>query len=109
MRPRRRSGIDEGDGGVSGITRTADGFVVDAVLLGCAFGLDPAEVPVLMRSGVIKGHHEKGVGADAGRHCLAFSHSGRTFRITLDAAGRIVSQSMSRPILRGRLPARSAE
>jgi len=91
---------------VSGITRTADGYVVDAVLLGRAFGLDPAEVPALMRYGSIRGHHERGVGADAGRHCLAFSYSGRTFRITLDEAGRIVSQSMSRPILRGRLPAR---
>ena len=80
-------------------SRTAEGYVVDAGLLGRAFGIDPALVPELMRSGAITGHHERGVGPDEGRHCLAFVHADRTLRITLDEAGRIISQSMYRPII----------
>lgn len=81
------------------VSRTAEGYIIDAGLLGRAFGIDPAAVPELMRSGAIMGHHERGVGPDEGRHCLAFSHAGRTLRITLDEAGRIISQSMYRPII----------
>jgi hypothetical protein len=78
---------------------SADGYEVDAALLGNAFALDPSIVPEMIRTGEMTGHHEKGVGDDTGRHCLSFSHAGRTLRIILDSNGAILSQTIFRTLL----------
>ncbi|MFC3567925.1 DUF6522 family protein [Paracoccus simplex] len=75
------------------ISRQDGRFVVDADLLGPAFGLDPALVPGLMQQGRITSRHETGEGADAGTFRLSFFHAGRVLRLTVDAEGRILKQA----------------
>jgi hypothetical protein len=69
------------------------GFTVDADVIGGAFGLNPAEVPALMRAGAITGRTERGEGEDAGRFRLTLYHGGRALRLTIDAGGAILSRS----------------
>ncbi|MCA0272324.1 MAG: DUF6522 family protein [Proteobacteria bacterium] len=75
------------------VERDGDGFIVDAALLSRAFGLPVADVRQMMRDGRITSRCEAGVDADAGRRRLTFLHDGRTFRLTVDGAGKILRQS----------------
>ncbi|MHA6323828.1 DUF6522 family protein [Roseivivax sp. CAU 1753] len=70
-----------------------DGFVVDAGIIGAAFGLAASEVPGLMKSGAITSRCEKGVDADEGRWRLTFYHDARAFRLTVDAENNILSRA----------------
>ncbi|MDR5651072.1 DUF6522 family protein [Ruixingdingia sedimenti] len=76
------------------VTRAGEGFTVEAGVLGAAFGLDPAEVPDLLRAGRITSRCEAGVEADLGRWRLTFFHAGRALRLTVDDGGQILSRSL---------------
>lgn len=75
------------------VTRTAEGFVVNAEILGVAFDLDPATVPERLRKSDITSRCEVGVEEDAGRWRLIFYHAGRVLRLTIDSDGAILSRS----------------
>ena len=77
------------------VTRTAEGFVVNAEILGVAFDLDPATVPERSRKSDITSRCEVGVEEDAGRWRLIFYHAGgRALRLTVDSDGAILSRSI---------------
>jgi hypothetical protein len=78
---------------MSEVDFTESGIVVDARIIGTGLGLDPAEVPDLMRSGRLTSRTETGQEEHAGFHRLTFYHEGRALRLTVDAAGEIVKQA----------------
>ncbi|GIK97882.1 MAG: hypothetical protein BroJett029_20910 [Alphaproteobacteria bacterium] len=78
---------------MSAVTITAQGFEVDADIIGRAFGLDTAALREKMHSGEVTSLCEKGVDADAGRFRLIFRHAGRVLRLTVDGDGRILKHS----------------
>ncbi|MDK3074588.1 DUF6522 family protein [Sedimentitalea sp. JM2-8] len=84
------------------VTVTPGGFEVDASMLASAFGLDEASVRDKMRAGEITSLCETGIDSDAGRFRLTFRHGTRTFRLTVDDAGRVISRAR----FDGRSPAR---
>ena len=75
------------------VERSGGGFVVDAGLLGSAFGLTEDEVRERMRSGVITARSERGQGEDAGRWRLTFHHGSRACRLIVDDRGRVLKQA----------------
>lgn len=68
-------------------------FTVDADLVSAAFGLEPADVPALMRAGGITSRCETGIEEDAGRWRLTFYHGGRALRLTVDSGGRVLKRA----------------
>ena len=56
-------------------------IVVDAVLLGELLGIQPAEIPALMKAGAITSTFEKGVGDDAGEYRLSFFYRNRRLQL----------------------------
>jgi hypothetical protein len=70
-----------------------DGASVDAAIIAEAFGLEPADVPALMRAGEITSLFERGEGEDAGRMRLTFFHASRRFRLVVDETGEILQRS----------------
>lgn len=75
------------------VRRDADGFDVDAELIGEGLRLDPAEVVALLREGAITSRVERGEGEDAGRWRLTFYHASARFRIVVDEEGVVLSRS----------------
>lgn len=75
------------------VTISADGFTVDAHVLGAAFGLEPANISERLRTGQITSQCETGVDEDAGRWRLTFFHGGRALRLIVDAEGTILSRA----------------
>lgn len=73
------------------IEMTEDGPVVSAVDLGPLLGVAPAELPRLMRDGIVASAHEVGVGEDAGRFRLRFRYGGRMVRLTCSDDGAVLS------------------
>lgn len=69
------------------------GFVIDAKDLGPLLGVDPSEVPRLMRDGLITRRFERGEGEDEGRFRLTFLHGATTLRLILDADGIVLERS----------------
>lgn len=78
---------------MSGITITDMGFEVDAGVIAASFGLTPTELREKMRAGDITSLCEKGEGSDEGRFRLTFHHAGRALRLTVDAAGHVLSRA----------------
>lgn len=78
---------------MSEVVRDGDGFTVPAGMIAKAFGFTEQETAERMRKGEITSRTEEGVGEDAGRWRLSFHHAGRTFRLTVDAAGNILSSA----------------
>lgn len=78
---------------MSGVTVSAQGFEVDAEIIGRAFGLDAADLREKMRSGEVTSLCEKGTEADEGRFRLTFRHAGRVLRLTVDGDGWILKRS----------------
>lgn len=70
-----------------------DTITVDAAIIGKGLGVEPRDVPVLMREGAITGACEQGIDADAGRHRLTFFYKGRRLRLIVEDTGRVVSRS----------------
>lgn len=85
------------------VSVTAGGFEVDASLIAAAFGMDMEMVRDKMRAGEITSLCETGVDDDAGRFRLTFRHGARSFRLTVDGAGRVISRARfdGRPPARG--------
>jgi hypothetical protein len=79
---------------ITHVERQGETFVIPADLLGPAFGLEPREVPGLMRAGRITSRTERGEGEHAGRWRLILKHAGRTVRLTVDDTGRILSRAV---------------
>ncbi|MBS1303360.1 DUF6522 family protein [Loktanella sp. SALINAS62] len=75
------------------VSISTDGFVVDAGIIGNAFGIPAADVPARMRAGDITSRCETGVDDDAGRWRLTFYFGGRALRLVVDEAGTILSRS----------------
>lgn len=78
---------------MAAVKRDEGRFEVDASVIAEGFGLDPAIVAGLMREGRITSRCETGVADDAGRWRLTFYHQGRALRLTVDAAGRVISRA----------------
>jgi hypothetical protein len=68
-------------------------FQIDASVLGQGLGLEPSEVPELLRSGAITSRCEKGIEEDEGRYRLTFFHNNRRMRVIVDATGIILQRS----------------
>lgn len=83
---------DEREAGAA-VSIFAGGFTVDAMLVGAAFGIAPANVPEQMRAGEITSCYETGIGEDEGRFRLTFFHAGKTLRLTVDAGGAILARA----------------
>lgn len=81
-----------------------DGFIVPAEVLGAAFTLPAAEVPVLMRAGTITSRLEQGQDDDAGTFRLTFYHGAQALRLIIDAEGRILKRTRF-PVTRRTPPA----
>lgn len=76
------------------IARQVDGsWVVDAAVIAPAFRIDAADVPALMRDGLITSRHEEGQGQDSGRSRITFFYGRRALRLTIDDNGKILSQA----------------
>lgn len=69
------------------------GFTVDAAYLADTLGIDPDQLPGLMKEGRITSQCETGQDADAGRFRLSFFHAGRALRLTVDGQGRILGRA----------------
>jgi len=78
---------------MSDVTIETEGFSVDALLIGDAFGIAPMSVPERMRTSQITSRCETGVGEDAGRIRLTFFYEGKAFRLTVDSDGVILTRS----------------
>lgn len=68
-------------------------FTVPAEIIAEAFALPPADIPRLMREGLITSRLEQGQDADAGTHRLTFYHHAQALRLIIDAEGWIVKRS----------------
>ena len=75
------------------IEMSAGEIFVDAALLGPLLGLEPAEIPSLLRNRTITSFCERGTDADEGRYRLTFFHGNRRVRLIVDAAGLILRRS----------------
>lgn len=78
---------------MSSVERSADGFVIDAALIGEAFDIAPADVQALMRQGAITSVCETGQDEDEGRLRMTFHYGGRTCRYIFDASGTILKSA----------------
>lgn len=88
---------------MSQISVSAEGFVVDAELLGSVFGVAPETIPAEMRNGDITSRCETGVDEDAGKSRLTFYRAGRALRLVVNSDGQILSRS-SFPVATARRP-----
>ncbi|MBK1625046.1 DUF6522 family protein [Afifella marina] len=75
------------------ITRTGQGFDIDAGLLADAFALDAEEVRTLMRRGEIKSRLERGQDRDAGTFRLVFFHNDRRATFVVDDEGHLLRRT----------------
>lgn len=78
---------------MTGVERNTSDFVIDAALLGEAFGLPQSEIKARMRDGSITSRCETGVDKDAGSWRLTFHHAGRACRFVVDEAGNILTRA----------------
>ena len=75
------------------VDRSDGSFTVPAEIIADAFALPPADIPRLMREGLITSRLEQGQDADAGTHRLTFYHRAQALRLIIDAEGWIVKRS----------------
>jgi hypothetical protein len=68
-------------------------FTVPAEILATAFSLPAADIPGLMRQGLITSRLEQGQDADAGTHRLTFYHGAQALRLIIDTDGWILKRS----------------
>jgi hypothetical protein len=72
------------------IEMTADGPVVPAAEIAPLLGVEPAELPRLMREGAVTARHEVGMDEDAGRFRLNFHYGDRLVRVTCSDDGTVL-------------------
>lgn len=75
--------IEFGDGGV----------VIDAALIGPLLGIEPVDVPRLMREGAVTSLCETGTEDDAGTYRFSFFYRGRRVRLQVAASGEVLRRS----------------
>lgn len=75
------------------VTKSQNGFVVDATDLGPLLGLEPKDVPDLMKRGLITSQSEHGTEEDEGRFRLTFWYETVRVRLTCDAEGEVIKRS----------------
>ncbi|MFD0915424.1 DUF6522 family protein [Pseudahrensia aquimaris] len=73
------------------VDKSDEGIVVDAEDLGALLGLEPAEVPDLMKTGRITSRFEQGEGDDAEKFRVTFLFEGRQVRLTCAMDGTVLS------------------
>ncbi|SDD24161.1 hypothetical protein SAMN05421538_101191 [Paracoccus isoporae] len=78
---------------MSDITRAGEDFTVPARLIADGLGLPEHAIARAMSTGAITTRTERGEGADAGRFRLSFFYRGRSFRLTVNAEGQILSRA----------------
>jgi len=78
---------------MSEVSLRADGFVVDAGIVGAAFNVPPADVPEKLRLGQITCRCETGIDDDAGRRRLTFYCGGWALRLVVDESAAILSRA----------------
>ena len=69
-----------------------EGYVVEAEDLGPLLGVDPKEVPALMRDGGITGLFELGQDEHAGSFRMTFWHKGRHVRLICAKDGTVLAR-----------------
>lgn len=74
------------------IEMTDEGPIVPATELGPLLGIAPADLPRLMREGIVTAQHEMGVDEDAGRFRLSFRYGDRLVRLTCADDGTVLSR-----------------
>jgi hypothetical protein len=74
------------------IEMTQEGPVVPAQELGPLLGIEPAELPRLMREGIVTARHELGMDEDHGRFRLSFRYRDTTVRLTCTSDGTVISR-----------------
>lgn len=75
------------------IEMTPEGPVVPAEDLGPLLGIEPSELPRMMRDGIVTARHEIGMDADAGRFRLSFRYGATTVRLTCAEDGTVISST----------------
>lgn len=85
--------LSKGHQTMNDVSISANGFVVDAALVGRAFRLAPETVKEDMRNGRITSRCDAGVDADEGRWRVTFYRDGRAFRLVVNAEGEVLSRS----------------
>lgn len=78
---------------MSDITRNGDDFTVPAGIIAEGLGLPEHAIARAMSTGAITTRFERGEGTDEGRFRLSFFHRGRSFRLTVDGDGNILSRA----------------
>lgn len=78
---------------MSEVIVTPEGMTVDAAVIATGFGLEPANVPGLMRAGQITSRFETGIGEDEGRFRLTFYHNARALRLIVDTQGVVLKRA----------------
>lgn len=71
---------------------TDAGPVVPADEVAPLLGLEPADLPRLMREGIVTGRHEVGQDEDAGRFRLTLRYGTRSVRLTCTDDGNVLSR-----------------
>lgn len=71
---------------------TDGSVVVRAEDVGPLLGLEPREVPRLMREGALRCLHERGEGEDAGRFRVTIWHAGTRLRLTCAEDGTVLTR-----------------
>lgn len=90
-----RSHSDGGEHAGAASPHLEDGdVVVDAAVVASGFGLEPAIIPALLRSGDITARCERGLDEDAGRHRLTFFFGNRRLRLVLDGQGHVITRGL---------------
>lgn len=56
-------------------------------------GVEPSELPRLMREGIVTARHELGIDEDAGRFRLSFRYKNTTVRVTCAENGTVISST----------------
>jgi Family of unknown function (DUF6522) len=78
-----------------GITISDEDIVIDANLLASHLGLSEQKLKAEMRSGLVYGVAEKGVGEDEGQTRLTFRYRARSWTVVVGSDGSVVTPSQA--------------
>ena len=70
-----------------------DSFDVDAALIAHGLGLEPAQIPTMMRDGQISSRCERGEAEDSGRYRLTFLHGDQRLCLIINERGQVIETS----------------
>jgi Family of unknown function (DUF6522) len=78
-----------------GITISNEDIVIDANILASHLGLSEQKLKAEMRSGLVYGVAEKGVGEDEGQTRLTFRYRARSWTVVVGSDGSVVTPSQA--------------